>query len=188
MTQTIQQPEKTAVYVPLEHGMTDEVIAFSEEIERIGMTCFVVSADPSEEERERFKGRKFIEGDIIAVIHQFNFPFSALAKWSTNSESIITKTKSVVFLSSLEDKYQVVTSISSIPMRVKFSSLFESRGIYGIDMVCADSEFWQKVLSVHVRWMSEGFVDQNSNYMELLVNSCVSIYDVGVSIAEANNA
>jgi len=188
MKQTTQQPEKQVVYISLDHGKVDETIAFADKLEDLGLTCFVVSADPSEDEKERFKGKKFIEGDIIAVIHQFNSPFSTLASLSTNPDLIYPKPNSAVFLSVLEEAYQVVTSISSIPMRVNFSSLFDKGKIYGVELVCADAEFWQKALSVHIRWRSEGFTSQNSTYMELLLNFCVSIYDIDVLMAESTNA
>ena len=188
MTQTIRQPEKQVVCIPLDHGKVDETIAFADKLEDLGLTCFVVSADPSEDEKERFKGKKFIEGDIIAVIHQFNFPFSTLASLSTNPDLVDPKPSSAVFLSVLEGNYQVVTPISSIPMRVNFSSLFDKGRTYGVDLVCAESEFWQKALSIHVRWRSEGFASQNANYFELLFNFCVSIYDIDVSIAGSTNA
>lgn len=188
MTQTTQQPEKQVVFIPLDHGKVDETVSFADKLEDLGLTCFVVSADPSEGEKEMFKGKKFIEGDIIAVIHQFNFPFSTFARLSTNPDSVDPKPNSAVFLSVQEETYQVVTPISSIPMRVKFSSLFDKGRIYGVDLVCASSEFWQKALSVHVRWRSEGFASQNATYFELLFNFCVSIYDIDVSIAGSTNA
>ena len=188
MTQTIRQPEKQVVCIPLDHGKVDETIAFADKLEDLGLTCFVVSADPSEDEKERFKGKKFIEGDIIAVIHQFNFPFSTFARLPTNPDSVHPKSKSAVFLSVLEETYQVVTPISSIPMRVDFSCLFDKGSVYGFDLVCADNEFWQKALSVHVRWISEGFANQNATYFELLFNFCVSIYGIDVSIAGSTNA
>lgn len=188
MTQTIQQPEKASVYIPLDHGKVDETIAFVDKLENLGFTCFVVSADPSEDEKERFNGKRFIEGDIIAVIQQFNSPFSTLASLSTNPDLIDPKPNSVAFLSVLQENYQIVTSINSIPMRVNFSSLFDNGRVYGVDLVCADSEFWQKALSVHIRWISEGFASQNSTYMGLLLNFCVSIYDMDVSMVGSTNA
>lgn len=125
----------------------------------------------------------FFSGDIITIMNSLRSDTMAIVGDNANIFDLETSGK-IVRVSSpgTVEVDTIVLSLVNLKMRAFVAKYLigSSKDIIAAHTIVAHCDFWDKIFMIHSRFIRERLATPDSNYLNCLINLCISLYDYNV--------
>jgi hypothetical protein len=150
-----------------------------------GWNCAMVSKFELEKQRTGLTEKySFFSGDIITIMNSLRSEPMAIigdgAKiWDLKPSGRVVHASS----SNSVPVDTIVLSLVNLKMRALVAKhlMDSNKEILAIQTMVAHSELWDKIFMMHARLIRERLAMPDANYLNLLINFCISLYDYDVT-------
>lgn len=166
---------------PVEYGLE---VSLHDAVES-GWKCAMVSRHGLESSRKGLTEKySFFSGDIITIMNSLHSDYMAIVGNGAKIWDLKPSGKTV-YVSSLNNLEvdTIVLSLVNLKMRALVAKelMNSNRDIIAVQTMVAHGDFWGKIFMIHARLIRERLVMPDANYLNLLINMCISLYDYSVT-------